>query len=1013
MKYKLSLVILVVASATLHADELPKIFNTQNVGKGLTSPAEALNGMTLPEGFEISLFAAEPDVQQPIALAMDERGRLWVAENYTYAEQPIRFETKLYDRIVILEDKDGDGQFDQRTVFWDKAKKLTSIEIGFGGVWATCAPHLLFIPDRNHDDVPDGEPVVMLEGFNSDTIGHNIVNGLRWGPDGWLYGRHGITTTSYIGTPGMSRAERMKMNCGIWRFHPTRKTFEVVCQGTTNSWGMDWDDHGQMFFINTVIGHLWHVIPGAYYERMFGEHFNPHLYKYIPQTADHVHWDTAERWHDLKRGSMSKTTDQAGGGHAHTGMMIYVGDNWPEKYRGDVFTANLHGCRINCDRLHRHGATYIGKHEDDFMHAKDIWFRGIELCYGPDGGVYIADWSDIGECHDNDGIHRTSGRIYKVNYVGRIANPSAAAANEQKKMDGLAIRPTTDDAKLVALQLHKNDWHVRHARRLLQQRAVAGNDMGNVHAALLKMYDEQKDITRKLRAMWCLHVTGGIDAAWLIKQLSHNNEHTRVWAIKLLVDDGAPTVAVRQALEEVSETESSGLVQTFLASTLNQFPKSERFTIAANITSDDGFADDRVLPLMLWYAIEPAVVEHPNEAIQLAATTKIPLLRRYIARRLTYEIERQPDAVSGLTALLAKRGSAGQTDLLEGMSTALRGWRKAPMPEGWEQVTSVLRKSADDRVRQLERELSLVFGDGRAVEALMKIATSGGDLDVRREAIRTLVASRIDDLVPTLRKLLDNLDMGRDAVRGLAAFNEPDTPKLLIEKINQMRSSGKEEVINVLVSRPAYAAELLDAVAGGKIDRNFVSVFQLRQLQTLGDHRINARIAKLWPELKQISADKVAKINEYREALSTASLAKADLSAGRALFEKSCANCHKLFGKGGAIAPDLTGAQRSNLQYLLENIVDPSATVSKNYHMTIMLLADGRVINGIILSQNERTITVQLPKQKLVFAREEIDEMRISQLSMMPDSQLDFLSDVEVRDLIGYLMSPSQVQLSD
>ena len=189
------------ASCNSNADEFPKLFNTQNETEKFLTPKEALARVTVPDGFKVSLFAAEPDVQQPIAMATDERGRLWVAENYTYAERETNFETKLKDRIVILEDSNDDGEFDKRTVFWDQASKLTSIEVGLGGVWALCAPDLLFIPDRDRDDLPDSEPVVMLTGWDDDRVRHNIVNGLRWGPDGWLYGRHGILTTSLVGAP--------------------------------------------------------------------------------------------------------------------------------------------------------------------------------------------------------------------------------------------------------------------------------------------------------------------------------------------------------------------------------------------------------------------------------------------------------------------------------------------------------------------------------------------------------------------------------------------------------------------------------------------------------------------------------------------------------------------------------------------------------------------------------------------------------------------------------------------
>ena len=217
------------------------VYDTQAVADQPGSPQAALASMVLPAGFRATLFAAEPMVRQPIAMTTDPRGRLWVAENYTYAEEPLGFDTKLRDRIVILADTNHDGEADRRTIFCDQAEKLTSVEIGLGGVWALCPPNLLFIPDADGDDRPDGKPQNVLDGWDDDGVRHNIANGLRWGPDGWLYGRHGILRTSHVGRPGTPAEDRAAINCGIWRYHPLRKVFEVVAHGTTNPWGMDWD----------------------------------------------------------------------------------------------------------------------------------------------------------------------------------------------------------------------------------------------------------------------------------------------------------------------------------------------------------------------------------------------------------------------------------------------------------------------------------------------------------------------------------------------------------------------------------------------------------------------------------------------------------------------------------------------------------------------------------------------------------------------------------------------------
>ena len=616
---------IILASALCADDQAPAPFNTQEITIPFLKPAEALKAIAVPKGFRVQLAAAEPMVQQPIDMAWDTRGRLWVAECYTYAERETNFEKKLKDRIIILEDTNHDGVFDIRKIFWDGASQLTSIELGFGGVWAACAPNIIFLADRNGDDQPDGEPEIILDGFDTDKVRHNIVNGLRWGPDGWLYGRHGILGPgSKVGRPGTPEAKRTHIQCGIWRYHPTRKSFEVFCHGTTNPWGHDWDEHGQLFFINTVIGHLWHAVPGARYQRMYGNHFDKHLYELIQQTADHYHFDVGnEKWSDLKKTGMTSGTDAAGGGHAHTGMMIYLGDNWPAEYRGNVFTLNLHGLRMNQELLHRQGAGYVGKHAADFMFTSDKWFRGIELSYAPDGSVYLLDWSDIGECHDNDGIHRTSGRIYRISY----------GKTEASKVD-LTKWSNEDLAESVG---SPNEWYSRQARQLIQQRAAAGQDLTKAALKLMNTYRLTSSTPTALRAMWTLNAIGSADEDWLLEQSNDEREHIRTWSIKLLCDQEALSEKTQKRFIEMGAQDKAGLVQLQLASALQQLPLEDRWPLANALVSQDTFAKDPVFPLLVWYGINPAVTENRNAALKLVAQCKIPKVRQFIARRLAGE----------------------------------------------------------------------------------------------------------------------------------------------------------------------------------------------------------------------------------------------------------------------------------------------------------------------------------------------------------------------------------------
>lgn len=973
-----------------------KLRNTQPETIPFTTPEAALAALNLPEGFKATLFAAEPMVHQPISMAFDERGRLWVAECHSYSDVNENFSDDAQDKIVVFTDSDNDGKADQRKVFWDAGRRLTSAVPGLGGIWALDAPRLLFFPDANRDEVPDGPPQVVLDGFDDDAVRHNIVNGLMWGPDGWLYGRHGILATSYVGAPGTPQEQRAQINCGVWRYHPTQRKFEVVATGTTNPWGMDFNEHGEFFMINTVIGHLWHVVPGAHWQRMYGSDFDPYLYQLLPQTADHFHWDTAEAWSDIRKLGVTPTTDKAGGGHAHCGLMIYQGDNWPAKYRGKVFTVNFHGLRINCDRLERQGCGYVGKHEPDLFSTSDPWFRGIELVYGPDGGVYLADWSDIGECHDNDGIHRTSGRIFKVTY------------GDPKPVNGgnvLDLSKESDQA-LAAMLTSENEWFVRQARLQLQQRAMRGTKWSGpsvVEGQLLKSTDARD----RIAAIGTLHAMGVTRTESLngFYSKAKDDEHTRAFVVRLMTDvvDGLTP----DTLHEIAAKDRSGLVRLSLASALQKLPVSERFGIAHSLLSHAEDADDPWQPLMIWYGVSDCVPADPEKSVALAAASKIPLVREFIIRRVMQDGGPGRDATAGLVA--STKGS-DRVSVLRGMVEGLKGIRRTNAPSGWSDVVSEVEADKDAESLQLVRELGAVFGEGRALDELRKTAADGSvDAVTRNSSIRSLAEARDGDSRSLLINLLADQVVVIEAVRGIAVLDPKDAPGLLLSSYSKMHRLGREETVAAMCSRPEWAKTLLHAVTAGTIPKANLPPFQLRQIMNLGDEDLAAEVLKMWPDVQQSAKVRQERIAVLRGELTENRLSSAILPHGRALFEQNCAKCHKLFGEGGTTAPDLTGAQRSNLNYLLENIVDPSLTVSANFRMSVVALTDGRVLNGVVSDRTDKTLQLQTPTERLTFPLDEIDEIRETNLSLMPEGQLDVMSADDVRDLIGYLMSPRQV----
>ena len=974
-------------------------------------PAEAASSMIVPDGFQVTLFAGEPDVRQPIGFCIDDRGRLWVAENYNYPNHG----TKSGDRILIFEDTDGDGRFDERTVFYDKLNYVTGIEVGFGGAWVMSPPYFYFIPDRNADDKPDSEPVVLLDGFGNHANAHNLANGFAWGPDGWLYGTHGRTNWSMIGTPGTPDGKRVRFDGGVYRYHPTRHVWEPYADGTTNPWGIDWDDYGQAFVCNCVNPHLFHVIPGAHYEPWRNRKTSEFAYERIPTIADHLHYTGTG---NVRDGLGSESEDEAGGGHAHCGTMVYLGNNWPDRYRNSLFTNNIHGKRINNDILKRAGSSYVASHGTDVMQSRDPWFMGVTLAYGPDGSVFVSDWSDTGECHSTRNTRRETGRIFRISY----GTPQRVDVNPAE----------LSDTELVKLQLHKNDWFVRHARRVLQERAAASLNMAAVHDELRGLFETQTDVPRKLRALWSLHVTGGLDDAFLIRQLDDDNESVRHWAVHLLCEGqqppgnpesatvvgdlsttAPPSDTALRALRDRAQSDESPHVRLALASVLQRLPLNQRWPIAVPLAVREEDRDDPNLPLMIWYGVEP-LVEDLERFVRLAEVAGLPLLRQHIARRVA-SLDPKAGGLDRLTASLNRDlPTEHQSNFLEGILQGLEGRRRVDMPAEWSSASARLQTSPSDAVREQAIRLALIFDDAAALMRLRSLAASTEAKPVERNrAIRALVARKVNGLSPLLLSFVADPAVQTAAIEGLAEYDDPATPTTLLGLCARWPDSVRESAVQTLASRTSWAGPLLSAIEKGEIPRDDLSAFAARQIHNLGDKSLTDRLTAVWGAVRATPASRAREIDSYRQRLSTKELSQADLSAGRVVFNKLCANCHRLFDSGGRIGPDLTGAQRMNLEYLLENLIDPSALMSRDFQMEIVQTDSGRVITGLVVGDSATAVTIQTAKERIVVPASEIDFRRKSDVSMMPEGQLKPLPFTQVRDLVAYLQSPKQAALPD
>ena len=961
----------------------------------LTGP-QAAEHMTVPEGFHVQLAAGEPQVHQPVAMALDHRGRLWVAEAYTYPKRAP--EGQGIDKIIILEDTNQDGVFDTRKQFIEGLNLVSGLEVGFGGVWVGAAPYLLFIPDADGDDVPDAKPQVLLDGFGyQDT--HETLNAFNWGPDGWLYGCHGVFTHSKVGKPGTPDDQRVPMNAAVWRYHPTKHTFEVFAWGTSNPWGVDFNDHGQAFITACVIPHLYHVIQGAHYQRQAGEHFNRYVYSDIKTIADHLHYAGSigdHAWWGHEPGIQDDTSD-AGGGHAHCGAMIYLGDNWPDRYRNHIFFNNIHGNRVNMDRLFRDGSGYVGKHGDDLMLSNDRWFRGINLRTGPDGSAYLIDWYDRNACHRvNPEIwDRTNGRVYNIAY-------------------GVPNRTTVDlaklsDAELAKLAWHKNDWYVRVSRRLLQERVASGKFDGDSVAQEIEKLLGSSDETRVLRGLWLGHATGILDDEKLQALLAHPSAYAQAWAIQLLCEDRKVSQAVLSKLSQLaSSNKTDALVRLYLASAINRIELDQRWEIAQGLLSHESDNKDRNIPLVAWYGIEPLVANDPKRALELAAQSRIGLVSQYIVRRSAADSQ----GLEALVAQMTNWPAPKQIETLKQMLESMEGRVNVAQPENWKTAYEQLSKSDSPEIKDLALRAAVAFGDQRAFPQLrQRLVDKARPVAERKQALDILVKGRDKELAPSLYSVLDTPELQSPAIRALSAVADPQTAEKLLGLYSQLAKGAQEDAVATLVSRAPFAQKLFDAVESGKIARSDVHAFHVRQMVSLNDKELVERINQSWGKVGTSSQEQQQAIEKYKSQLPKKELAKADLSQGRLLFNKHCMACHQLFGAGEKVGPDLTGSNRADLNYILENLVAPNAVVGKDYQMTLLQLDDGRVLSGLITKETDSAVTLKTINDLVVVAKEEIDQRKLSDLSLMPNGLLEQMQPEEIRDLIGYLASPSQVPL--
>lgn len=985
------------------------------LGQG-ARPEEAASRMTVASGFQVRLVAAEPLVRQPVAIDFDDRGRLWVVQYLQYPNPAglkrvnvDRYSRTTYDRVpappprgpkgadrlTILTDADSNGRLVKGKDFVKGLNLCTGFAFGHGGVFVLQVPYLLFYPDGDGDDVPDGDPQVLLEGFGMEDA-HSVANSLTWGPDGWLYGCQGSTVTAKI--------RGIIFQQGVWRYHPITQKFELFSDGGGNSWGLDFDQHGNLLYSTNFGGFtMLHGVQGGYYWKQFDKHGafqNPFTFGYF----DHVP-------HKNFRG-----------GHVTVGGTIYQGDAFPPSFRGKYFAADLLGHGAYWHHVEPRGSSFQSSHGGDLLHANDAWFAPSDLTVGPDGAVYIADWHDQRMAHpDPDaGWDRSNGRIFRVQHQAAKTTPVIDLTK-------------LSSARLIEMLSQRNDWYVRRARRLLAERRDP-----SVIAPLRKMVLDSKQEPLGLQALWALYVSGGFDGALAEKLLDHPNPHIRRWTVRLLGDEMRVAAPLARQLAKLAMVETDVSVRSQLACSARRLPPEQGLPIVEQLVRHTADAIDPHQPLLLWWAVERHALTGREQALKLFASPMAwkqllardailgRLMRRYAAensdagwsacaalltsaatdvdrRLMLASLDQGLQERPGLPAAQAKGSLFTKLATVDPAKSGGLRWPAQMPPALVEPLTAFWHDSTTD---VLILRLLARLGHAPARKRVVALASN----DATPEPLRLAMLALAGDLgrpeaAPLCLRLLQTPStesLQLIALTVLQRFDRADIAAAVLDRYAALSPRLRSRAIELLLSRKEWALALVRAVEAGRTPPGDVGVDQLRLLALHQDAELDRLARKHWGSVAKGTPEE--KLAEMRRLSNDLRAGAGDPHAGRLVFKKHCATCHALFGEGEKLGPDLTHANRQDREFLLQSLVDPSAVIRKEFLSHIVQTNDGRLLTGMIVAQAPGQLTLANAKnERVTVPTNQIDTIRESATSLMPDDLYKQLQPLELRDLFAYM----------
>ena len=981
-----------VSATTVAQDE--RIPHAQDKPPGpALSPAEAMAKMTVPEGFSVELVASEPDIVNPVAMTIDERGRFWITESLEY---PRREAGPGKDRVKVLEDTDADGKADKFSVFMDGLNIPSGIAVGHGGVWIANAPDILFVQDTDGDGKADTQEVVVT-GFGRDDT-HELPNSLTWGPDGWLYGLNGVFNTAHVmyGPKNVNYKRDhvgWRFTCAMFRIHPKTREFQVFCEGTSNPWGIAFNDEGEAFISACVIDHLWHLTETGYYHRQGGP-YPPFTWK-IESIVGYKHQKAA-----------------------YCGIHWYDSDAYPEQFRKRLYMGNIHGSCINADRIERRESTYQGASEPDFLSANDAWFMPVVQKTGPDGCLYVLDWYDRYHCYqdanrDPAGIDRLKGRLYRVRYRD---TPRAKPFDLTKEGNNT----------LVTLLGSANGYQRDMAQRILAERLSLSTNETNdlrtlLEAAVLESTTSDEHCQRALGVML---LSDGLEEGFHRTLLSSDHVGLRSWAVRAAGEQSSVSNDVAEAVQRL-KNDSSPIVRLQVAVAAAKQIAIPRIPTLVSVLAQAG--EDPLVPRIVWQNLHPLLESNTSEFIAAVKATRergtskttgvypqpvLDIIPR-AADRILAAAKPDTKAVAQLvTLLLTDEATAEPADRsLQLLTARIRSGEIAG--ESQAEISDLLSaslKSASERKLNLPSTLSAIelaasLEDDKAIERAKQLFYQTADESIQLRLLHAVISGGDASALSMSESLLADgvsIDARRKAIQAIGRLGSESAATMILRYLPMLPPDVQPAAIEALTDREDSAIELLEHVRDGKLPVNLINANQATKMLSLKSQRLAELVAKHWGVVRtERDPARMELISRMRNELRTS---HGDAVAGRLVFKRVCGQCHKMYGEGAEVGPDITRNGRASFEQLLSNVFDPSLVIGASYQGTTVVTTDGRVISGLLAEDSPQRVVlkVQGDKQEII-ARKDIEEALPSKLSLMPEGLEKQLQPQEMHDLFAFI----------